>query len=91
MIIPKICPRYEMPDACSSPRCPLLEGGMSIFMLKGEEECPYCSSKKGVRKTIPTKIIEFLPKENIRHLNKNSKNKAKNINKKVEPTNVPLQ
>jgi hypothetical protein len=76
-----ICHRYEIPDACSSPKCPLLEGGMEIPALDGEEECPYCCRKRGLRRSIPSKMIEFIPGENLQYLNNISKKKISEMKK----------
>lgn len=74
-------------SGCSIPICPLDPEANQRVYCKGENRCPFTIKKKGVsqkgiRTLIPTTILKFIPKSNVKTLNKRNQKGWYNLHKK---------
>jgi len=66
------CPRFSR---CSINKCVLDSDAELRDQLPGEEQCPFtikkkCRDKKGARTLADNSVLEFVPKSNVKMLNR---------------------
>lgn len=79
----KKCPRFKF---CSYNICPLDIEANSKNKLPEENVCPFCLKKKtisqkGIRTLAPDSILEFVPKWNLKTLNKRNQKRWLSLHK----------
>ena len=80
------CPRFNW---CSINVCPLdLEADLRN-KLPGENQCPFTinkksKSQKGIRTQMPSPILKFVPKSNVKMLHKRNQGRWHDLQKTME-------
>ena len=79
------CNRFSY---CSANLCPLDTEASLRKLLVGENKCPFCLNKKsrlqkGMRTLAPADILQFVPKSNLKMLNRRSQNVWHTLQQKI--------
>lgn len=77
------CNKYNY---CSLNVCPLDPDANIRKILPGENRCPFCLNKKtrlqkGIRTRMPDIILKFVPKSNVKLLNRRNQMRWQGLNK----------